>query len=431
MRSDGKLQTSLEFLIILAIVSALSLSAILLYKNVAAGSKSVLYGINALKINGTLNETVLMNSGEDPRISIYFPINSTLDSKNTMQIDAYGCSNGLALYLLSSNSIAFSNQNMTAAISGISVINETFEPFSEGSDSAILHYAINCTNAIISGTYSLETYSTSAKPSSGSAPQQYYALISSRNESIIYPINDTENIANMTQFNHCSYVSFFGVTNPVSSQCGTPNAYDYIMFDEGCLAPEYPYSRAYCIVPSQSKYGIISGYGQPKYSFSLSISTNLGVLNSSFFNSNASDVYLGNEVVGKALITNFYSESSQTPQSIISNGSTYELANYSAYTQFEQDKNALYSMLAYYNGSAISGDIQSGIRQSLFAFSKSARTLIGAFGPESSQERCGLTGAYYTCKANVPFTYNIYVNTTMPLINQTLSYSGSVIRLTS
>ncbi len=425
-----KLQTSLEFIIILACVSVLSLSAILLYGNLFSASRPVFREINSTAFSFGSNALLPVPAVQRPEVSAYMPLNATTNSDSMMQLDAYGCSNGTVQYNISSGSIAFTDWNFSVPVHGISITNDTFEPLYSGEDGAVLHYSINCSGGSASGALSLETYAPSSQPASG-GNHSYYVTFYSRNESILYPLNDTNYINKFIQFNHCTYATLWGRILSPSSQCNHfSNAYDYMLFNSGCLAPYYSYMQTYCIVPSSSNFSIINGSSEKlSYKFSIGISTASGMLSAMFNNSNSSTVYLGGKAIGNATISSIFEENAGAQQPLEINGTEYSFASYSAYSNFEQESSVLFSMLSYYDNSEIGGSTSSSIQQSIYTYSRDAQSLEESSGQQSGH--CSIAGKYYICKAPFPFVYSININTTYNLQNQTLYYDGSAVTINS
>ena len=143
-----KVQSSLEFLLILSAISALSLAALSIYgKEVAYGktAASFIYnGVNSLQSNYPANYV------DNPGVSVYVPIDSSAYIKNGMQVIAYGCRSGSVLVHLSSTSMVFSENAISGKVNGISIIMDYFEPLSVGIGELNVAYTINCTNTNLS-----------------------------------------------------------------------------------------------------------------------------------------------------------------------------------------------------------------------------------------------------------------------------------------
>ncbi len=416
-----RLQASLEFIMILAVVSVLALSAVVMYRNLAGNGKSLLHGISEMAVN-TPNDTTPPQA-ERPGFSAYLPLNSLVGSDDLLQIGAFGCSNGSISYSLQSSTIAFSRQNASGMLDGIYTAALQFEPLSQGADTATMLYAIKCANDAVNGSLLLTTYASAQADLPGNHSQQYYAAIYSRNESVYYGINSSEQIDNFSQFNHCTKTDWLGNPLPMTSQCGTGSAYAWTAFDGSCMSPWWSYQRTYCIVPYPTNYRIAAGgAAKLEYSFTLDIGTDLGALTANFNGTNTSDVFLGSSDVGKARITGVY-YAYGIQQAMLSNGSALLHANYTLYLSYEQTKSTTLSALSYYNNTGSGPEME----QALYAYGKSVASLEGSVLQSASS--CSARTSGYACEAAVPFQYTINVTAAAPLTNQTLSYEGSIIRL--
>ncbi len=422
------LQASLEFILILAGVSTLALASVIGYSHLQSSAKSILSDLNNSPVGFSVNNT-LPDFHSTPTLNIYFPLNSSFGVPNKMQIDAYGCDSGLLRFALSSNNILFSRPYGSAAIAGIVSINDSFVPFASGEDAVLLNYTLNCTGGeFVSANEELFTYAaTFTTPYS--SQQNAYATISQRNESIYYPLQNQGFIVNFTQFNHCTYVNFWDVPYSPTVQCGyNPAAYDYYTFDGGCLAPNYPYLRTYCIVPNEmsyAAYALNTSAPHLRYSFELEIQTPEGTVAASLTNAtNSSQLYLGGQVIGTAIISQAYSPPYSQLFTMIADGNdTYLYANATLYAQYLQYKNALYAQLNYYDNQGSAGEIP----QSLATYEQSLSTMLRSLQPTTTGG-CEAGGSYLICEPFTPFTYQIVINAS-GIYSQSLYYDGSLIRI--
>ncbi len=421
-----KTQSSLEFLLILSAISALSLAALSIYgKEVAYGKDAaslIFNGINSSQINYSTTYP------DNPGVSIYVPINSSAYMKNRMQIIAYGCESGSASAHLSSTSMVFSENAISAKVNGISIIGDYFEPLSVGNGELNVSYAINCTNKNLTGSESFSTYSR-ANSTSESAPLSFY--MTDRNESERYPM-ETGALLSASQFNHCTYVNFFGNPYGVGPQCGTPDAWDFRASTQHCYQV-YVYTITYCVVPEDSGYNISSveiGNATYIYYFTMHINSGYGDLLSSISSSSRnSEVTLNGSNVGNASVSDVFSQMQPLYTEFISKDTSYASINSSAYEMYSEDKNGLYSELGFYNSTQVSYDTVSQEDAAVSAYLASVRSLIGSNG--SVGAGCAIYNDTYTCKPNLPFEYviNVTLSKGLGIGNETLSYEGSIVNI--
>lgn len=250
----------------------------------------------------------------------------------------------------------------------------------------------------------------------------YSAVISGRNEKLAYGISAPSYIVNLTQNSHCTYTGFFGHPYNTTGQCGTSSAWDYIA-DYNCWT-----TGAFCIIPHNTSYGVETTSAQRTYvyNFTLTINSPLGVLRSEVSSgAGESPVSGSNRTIGYAAVTGVVSVEPVPSLTLYSNGGSYSQLNQSAYGRYAQEKNILFPMLSFYNGTSVDPATQQAIVQTVSAFAKAARALVGS---RADSLACAVRGGAYACNANYPFLYLINVTLAgVGSVNQTLYYLGSVV----
>lgn len=422
-----KSQSSLEFLLILSVISVLGLSVLVFYGKGIVLDKEALNGVQAPPITGNSDN---LTPASDPQIAIYIPLNSSLLSESNFEIEIYGCDEGTAAISLSSNTVVFSYSNVSAQVRNISIIGGEFEPVAEGLSSIKVDYSITCQNRSISSSRSFDTYAAGAVEQGS----QIFAQIHRNSESLGYGNSSTQ-VMELSESDHCTITDIWtGAIYTVGGQCGTANAWDYIIFDGSCGVPPYwSYSRAYCIVPATTGYSIsIDNQDDytPIYNISLRIYTDVGILEANLSDkSPEARITLDGLAVGNATVISVDSDpSEQIP--ILSNQSGYWAAEQEAYGAYIQADNNLYSTLSFYNSTGVSGPTQSSIQEAVAAFDSSSSKLLGsAAGSEGIS--CASEDGSLDCPSSYPFSYVINANIydQLGLQNTTLSYQGSEIIL--
>ena len=428
-----KIQTSIEFLLILSAISILSLGLVSAYKSSISSDQ---YAINSVMQNSNTISAVNSSTSpaQDPGVFVNVPINSTTGMQNTMQVVLYGCMNGTGSVRLSSNNLVFSQNDMEKIpLVNLVISSIAFDPISTGLNQINVNYSIACGSVEKSGTGTFVTYSTApsntlAITNSSSAPLAAY--ISKRNESIHFPITMQENVENLNVFNHCSYNNFNNVY-PLSMQCGTSNAWDYAIASDYCYWEEFTLTATYCVVPQNSKqnlYSVNTSQHSYYYSFLFSLSTKYGSLTSEVKNASQSQLLSRNSSIGKVIVVNVSGTADYQMPEFIGNASSKIAANAELYQQYVQARNNMYSMLDYYNNTEVDPSTASSIQQAVAAYETAESNLAAASG--QGPQACSIVAGNYTCKPSYPFSYVIDAKANLSLQNQTLYYEGSVINVT-
>ncbi len=260
-------------------------------------------------------------------------------------------------------------------------------------------------------------------------PQPLYsASISGRNESLGYALTKPDYVVNMSEFSHCTAFGFFGHPFNITGQCGTTDAWDYFAGYD-CMAM----SGAYCTLPHNTTYATLEPTGTRSYlyTFTFLLSTPLGTASARVNSSSSlSGLLLNGHVVGNLSVVGVSSTDLQPVVTLMSHANSYTLANQTIYGIYSQDKNALYPLLSFYNGTGVDSATQSSIEQAVGAFASAQLRLVNSAGPPPG---CSVISGNYVCAASSPFLYLINV-TLAPgtgVVNQTIYYLGSVINLRS
>ncbi|MDE1869901.1 MAG: hypothetical protein KGH71_02855 [Candidatus Micrarchaeota archaeon] len=418
-----KLQSSLEFLLVLGIVTGLAVSAVSVYNSTLSQSGHL---INSLTLLNFSNQSSLdLKKISRPLFLFYAPSNSTTNMSNILQIASIGCSTGSLDISFSSPGITFSKNSLRMKINGTNFNTTYFTPESNGYHQINIFYNYTCDNQNASDLSQLFTFASQTRREISNPSS--YAVISNRSEHVEYQLISAGNIPNLKEFSHCTYSGPFGPAG-IGGQCGTTDAWEYSVFSDYCYTQSNYYTLTYCIVPSQSAYSLSSpdpaNYSL-NYSFSLELNTPNAILTSQV-SKNLSKLMLGGKIVGTANVTSVGGAMPPPSLMILTNASGSSGIDPSIYASYSQARNNLYSELNFYNKSEISTDLQSSIDSSLLAYSKASSTLIN--GTKQSL-KCNFLGSIYDCTSPSPFYYIIKLNASgTGLENQTLNYEGSTLQ---
>ncbi|HVA82764.1 MAG TPA: hypothetical protein VNF06_01210 [Candidatus Aquilonibacter sp.] len=421
-----KLQSSLEFLLILGIVAGLAIGAVSFYNSTMPKSSNL---INALTSPNLVNQSTLSIQKTSPPLFLFYaPSNSTTNMSDVLQIASIGCQSGSLSINFSSSGTSFSKNALQMGLNGTSFNSIYFTPLTNGYHAISILYNYSCDNQSASAQSTLFTFA-SQKSSMGNNSASY-AVLSNRSEHIEYSLISAGNISSIKEFSHCTYSGPFGPAG-IGGQCGTTNAWDYSVFSNYCYTQSTYYTLTYCLVPSQTPYSLSSpdpnNYSL-NYSFNLDVITPTATLTSQI-STNSSELMSNQKIVGRVNVTSVNMASQPPNLVILTNITSSSGIDSATYTAYIQAKNNLYSALSFYNRSEISPDLQSSIDSSLLAYSKASNALING---TKQGLKCNLLDSGYNCLAASPlyYTLKLYLEG-IGVQNQTLTYQGSTIQLVS
>ncbi len=423
-----KLQTSLEFLLILSAVAALSLGVLSLYGKALSFNRQVSAAFDTANLPV---ENTSLPYAADPGIAINVPVNSIAMSSNPIMVEAYGCSNGIERVVMSSSNAVLSQKSILANFSGLELKYFYFDPENPGIHGINISYSITCNNSTISGNRSYLTYSvpspSAPAPASGASISIKYL-----NESIIYPVQKA-GIDYIQGFNLCTQRNIWsGYVYPSAVQCGTSSSWDYMTFDGSCEAPDWSYSRTYCFVPAASGYNAIipeTDNASYAYAISVSINTEYGQASFNLSSSNPfSAVALNGAAAGSATVENITSEASPPP--IVLEGPDNGIYSGGTYSYYQSYEDSAYQVLHFYNSTGASPSTSSSIQEAVSAANSGANGLLGNLAKQVASP-CLYHGSSYICKAKSPFSYviNVTIDNASVQGDTIMPYYGSVINL--
>ena len=422
-----KSQTSLEFLLILSAVAALSLGVLSLYGKALSFNRQI---SSVFDTSNVIVANTIPSYAADPGIVINVPVNSTAMAANPIMTEAYGCSNGIERIVLNSSNATLSQKSMLTNFSGLELKYFYFDPENPGIHGIDISYSITCNHATISGNRSYFTYSTPLSPPAlGSGTSIFIKYL---NESIIYPAQGA-GIDYLRGFSLCTQRNIWsGYVYPPSVQCGTSSSWDYMTFDGSCEAPDWSYSRTYCFVPEASGYNvIIPEMGNASYSYAISVSINTEY-GRALFNLSSSDpvsaVVLNGADAGKAAIENITAGEISPP--ILLEGPNRSIYYGGTYSYYKTSEYNAYQVLHFYNSTGVSPSTSSSIQEAVSAVNSGASALLE--NPATYvASTCPYSGSRYICKSRSPFSYivNVTIYNASKPGRTTLPYYGSVINI--
>ncbi|MGI0141852.1 MAG: hypothetical protein ACREBF_04370 [Candidatus Micrarchaeales archaeon] len=422
-----RVQTSLEFILILSIISILCLTMVVSYKNGISATTHSFNGVLAANPLQASNDTFQIR--QIPNIFFSIPSNSTTYKPSQLELTAFGCSNGTIDMHFFSPTIDFSQNSSQISVANLSFSEIYFTPLQSGYNRIQVSYNYSCDNNVRNSLINLTTYSST--PIIQYSNSQASAYIWNRSESFLYKILPAVNISGIKEFSHCTYSGPSGPPGE-NAQCGA-NSWGYSVFSDYCYTESNFYTMTYCMVPVSTGYNLSSinptNYTL-SYSFNLGLYYNNMNLTSGLSNNSIAPLVLsGNDVGSARVISASGIDSVSNPDFIGSEAGNYT-ANQSAYSQYMQAKNNLYSTLSFYNGSFVSTDTQSSIESAVAAYTSATKNLINS--TTTSSNGCTFSNSVYKCKSPYPLSYQIDLTSNgLNIGNQTTSYLGSIFNIRS
>ncbi|MDE1825072.1 MAG: hypothetical protein KGH61_03280 [Candidatus Micrarchaeota archaeon] len=419
-----KMQTSLEFIILLSAVSMLSLFVITSYKTSIIGNEKIL---GSLLQNGTPSHNASAGAvAQNILMDFYMPTSSYIGKPNNMQFAIFGCGNGNFSISFHSTSITIPDNSLQSNLSGLGLYSLYFTPMYSGYDTINASGMISCGNLTRKISSSLITYAIVQNSAPSNGFPQVSALISGRNESVAYKIRSTSSLMGMEESNHCTERNVYGVL-PDSAQCGI-GSWGYSVFSEYCYTESNYYTMTYCVDPTPINYsiGMISQDSLLAYKFNLTISSGDFSAEGQISNSSNETMYSRGQAVGYAKVINISLLGNQPNAYFLIGKSKTNLTSPSAYQNYVQAENNMYATMGFYNGSYVSTDTQSMLEESVSAYIQALDTLLNT---TESPVACRLMENTYACNPESPFMY--LINSTLKGVgsNSTAEYLGSVVNV--
>ena len=415
-----KQQTSLEFLMIAGAISVLILFAIMQYGTIINQYKGV---PNVSLDNYSVPENPVYY--QKPYLEASMPAVSSSGYQNELNLATYGCANGTISISLSSANITFSTYNLTERFYNVWTYQDGFAP-SAGLNRARLTYKISCSGSVYNGSEEMSTVYSHAV---GQLP--YSAYLSGRNESIDYAAQKQEIMALGTS-SHCTYENFFYSPYPIQDQCGTTDAWQYLVSTAACASNGGPGTETVCVNPEESGYNIsTTSQYQTEYVYTVNLTiAGTYALNSRILSSSKKNpVYYDGQPAGNASVENVTS-SQGNPNIVLISGLKTGYVNYTYVSEYDQAENNLDSLLAFYNSSDVSSSVYSEIQQVVSSYDNSETKLITESN-NATQIKCTMESNSIMCPAEYPFYYVINATISPKYLsgNQVVSYEGSTIKV--
>ncbi len=440
-----RIQASMEFLILASAISVLCLGTIVMYGSSIGAQNAFVGGLYANSLDSNiLASNTLAAAAEDPSALIYVPVNSTVGQQGRIEATFYGCTNGTASLSANSPTLAFSTaSDNSISVSGVSVASLAFTPASSGLASVLVDYAMQCGAQRITGSKAFDTFAIvpGAFDAGGGNGTGFtdYAAITGRSERLAYALTPPSSIPVTQSQNHCANMGLNNQLNPPASQCGNEpgwsgnGGWGYFQYNGGCSGWGIAEATVTCIEPVPSGYEIATTSPQNVtylYNFSLSVSTQKGLLTAAFSNSSKiAPVDFDGMAVGNATVVNVTGSGTSQGVAVIEYNGANTIANPGNYTAFVQAKNNLYATLGYFNATYFGyGTSPSQPQEALSQYQSAEDAVVK--GSQASGS-CALQRQGYVCGSPFPLSYVVRIS--LPpgagVANAVVSDDGSLIYL--
>ncbi|MEM0201607.1 MAG: hypothetical protein QXR73_00305, partial [Candidatus Micrarchaeaceae archaeon] len=298
-----KLQSSIEFIVILAAVSGMAVIGVSYYSNIRSIFTNAISSANQSSIR--LGGANSLNTGNDI-ISAYI-FAPTLELGKISQATLFVSTS------MPSN-ITINALGSGVRISPTALANKTgsfgsaylfyLTPLSTGMDNITMQITAENDSRMYLKNISFELpayepYAYDKKSNSSSAISFVY--LKPKSEYILYYPGNSENLYNITESSHCSYLNFMGGQMSIQSQCGNASWY-FWSFSANCYYgnAQVP-TMTYCIYKHYSGYNASPISTNASYLYNISLGLGYDGLNLSA-NTNQSEIkaklFSGNSTYG-------------------------------------------------------------------------------------------------------------------------------------
>ncbi len=429
-----KLQSSIEFLIIMSAVVGMAVFGISYYYSVHSLFSNAISSANQPIFKGT-NTTESSNDVISayifvPRLNVGEASQATLLVSTSLQSNISIRAMGKGIEISPSN---ITNSTNAFGSSYAFYINKPNAGYSN-----ISFYITAKNGSIIShenATSEIFAYTplTSNKSSTSNATISY-VYIKPNKELIAYPIKNPKNLYYITESSHCSDLNFMGQQMPISAQCGNASWY-FWYFSSDCYygSAQVP-TMTYCVYKHYSGHNASQIGNGEHYIYNISLGMGYEGLNLTSeitSNNTHSILYYGKEPYGNASTGNsIYAQSPISEEYIIRSGSGNYTEAYANYTSFEYAYSSLKNDLEYYNNSG-NGNLGT-INKEIYSYNNLLSTMLNSSNNASSgycfTSKSG-NAISYLCNPGSQFEFNnISVKIkNYPYVPYKTDYEGSYI----
>ena len=434
-----KLQTSLEFMLLLGAVSAFSVGIIALYENFA-GLQSASYNALTTAENGT-NTTyyAAAPSASEVRVYMLAPRTMQYGSWSQIEIAIISPKNYSAEVRVSSPGAYVSEASLSDnALSGFTTFYTYLKPEYPGVVAIHASYKVSGNGLSHVGAINESSIAVYANSSSGgTSTEAYSAYLKPGYEAALYNETPIGNLTYLTETNHCSYINWMGRQLSIQQQCGSAKWY-FWTFSDPCYYNHGVMTATYCVYENNYPASLYSANPKPHYRYNISlIVINATARLKAYLPSHGLSSplsYQNGTQAGSVTVSGIPSSSSQIAgfQVSMQGKNATGIVNASTYGEYIQSLNSIDGILGYYNGTGISQSEQDTLQQSMSMYNSMSGSLYASktYVPQ---------GCNYSLSGNYPFMecglgselefQNISVEISGSAANQTIDYEVSLIEI--
>ncbi len=439
----AKLQSSTEFLAILAAVAAFSVAVLAVYVHFGSDQSALYSGISKLSGN-QIGGAVQNAASGSPEIYVVAPNTTTVNKS----VSVYLVVSGSGTINVKANASGYYGMSVypsyqNATIQGFGIMQFTAVAGSIGEKAVSVNASATYGSTMITKRASIRILAVqgSGQPANLTTPNASFtgSIVENGQESIKYQVSKPSEVNNVTYWSHCAYIGFFGGVLPEPEQCGS-NTWGFDTGDSSCNVFAYDGdNRYYCFAlqndgANASQIGQQSGY---IYNASLYISNSTLSLHANFTNNKTESALTSDNGgdYGYAEMTSVYAPDVY-PVPYLSYavlgrvGSAYPI-NISAYSAYSGLSSQVIQLLDIYNST---GGADLGYLEGLIAeLNRSAGSLLDSKQVNSSI--CKLVGQQggemYSCETHdLSYSITVHLNgSEYAGVNKTVYIGSSAVRV--
>jgi hypothetical protein len=429
-----KIQSTLEFIMILTAVSLFSIFVISQYipfqniQKIAFDKLSNQLEYNTINISNinevynNINVTAIM-----PNITYINKssnINLVFSSTDSYKINS--------IKLNSINAVIYPNNFSNINASYIQLIQTSIIPKTLGLFNVSISIIVSISNSIKKYNFSLSSFAMAINKNTTNNTNKTIIFINNRNESILFNLSKNNQILSFYEWKHCPYIGIWGNILPEYRQCGY-NTYGFMIYSGACNNGAY---RLYvCIKPVNYSFDIQNISDSYSYLYNINLHTNINNINaittlSNNYNSN--QLISNNSIIGTAKINNIFALSNTTNQyykkySIKNVTNTKYIINSTFYNNYLTNLLEFKTTLVNANDTSITSNLYNYINSLVNKINYNSSEINNQQAIQINE--CKLLQNQFICKAYYPFIYNITENIFNKNINETINYEGSIIHI--
>ncbi|MCW6160303.1 MAG: hypothetical protein LVQ95_04425 [Candidatus Micrarchaeales archaeon] len=439
-----KLQTSLEFIVLLSAVALFSVFVLSQYLHLQSAQKAAYETLDNQTLYDVHSSNAIIGYSDSINLIPVVANVSYINKSGSLEVVvAYPQSYNLERIRVSSipNISILPPELVDIPYSSIDALTFSYLPKVLGSTKfSIVGTFSNTNGSILNVTANAYTYVLRQSAIGNiSAGNNFIATIGDRNESVFFPIAQQNNVESIYSWSHCAYHNASGRERE-PWQCGS-NTWGFVVSDNTCNRFWWDgQDRYYCFAENKtaSKAGALTPQQSYVYSAAVSLVNASYALEANFTSqSRSTGLYFKNSTpAGIVYINSTYAGEVLPPPyltyAVLDNSGNYTAINYTYYGNYSNTETSLINLLNINNNTWVGGDTLNYIQKTLANLLSSEKALLSAKPIQSGD--CLFyplqLPAFYSCRPTMPFSYEITVFIDgYNGLNQSVQYQGSSIEL--